>query len=300
MHAPLDDFEDVKILDNFYQTSSFFPMPVVVVSTVCASGQTNLGPYSLCFPHVISGQHAMLLIARGNSNTAENLRRTGVAALNFIPDDAKLLENCVVLGFPGESTEQKMKDSLFTLVPSKRKGPEPFPRLVAEAVQVFECSCDRSAPYEVNGLEHHYLLRIENTLMHPKWHHALLQGGEFPRLPVDYGYRDAAHFWFSPGTKPYSVNIPEGRGSTADVVRFDGNRIDPAVTWSPEACEAMVNVPRIFLKAALTGCVEAAKAQHVTVITPEFLAKLRDKRGEERPPTLFQKLQRFFSKGPLA
>lgn len=51
-----DDFTDVKILDNFYQTSCFYPMPVVLVSTLAESGQTNLGPYSLCFPHVISGR----------------------------------------------------------------------------------------------------------------------------------------------------------------------------------------------------------------------------------------------------
>jgi hypothetical protein len=33
-----DDFEDVRILDNFYQTSSYFPMPVVLVGTLAESG----------------------------------------------------------------------------------------------------------------------------------------------------------------------------------------------------------------------------------------------------------------------
>ena len=37
----LDDFEDIGILDNFYQTSSFFPMLVVLITTVSESGQTN-------------------------------------------------------------------------------------------------------------------------------------------------------------------------------------------------------------------------------------------------------------------
>ena len=104
----VDDFEDVSILDNFYQTSSFFPMPVVLVGTLAENGQTNLGPYSLCFPHVVSGQHAMMLIARGTSNTAANIRRTGRATINFIPDDRALLENCVLLRFPGETTEDIM------------------------------------------------------------------------------------------------------------------------------------------------------------------------------------------------
>ena len=58
-----NEFVDVRILDNFYQTSSFFPMPVVLVSTVAETGQTNLGPYSLCFPYIIAGEHAMILIS---------------------------------------------------------------------------------------------------------------------------------------------------------------------------------------------------------------------------------------------
>ena len=77
-----NDFVDVRILDNFYQTSSFFPMPVVLVSTLNESGATNLGPYSLCFPYVVTGgqQHSMLLICRPDSNTALNIVRTGVCS----------------------------------------------------------------------------------------------------------------------------------------------------------------------------------------------------------------------------
>ena len=57
-----NDFEDIRMLDNFYQTSSYFPMPVVLVSTLSDEGQTNLGPYSLCFPHLIAEKYAMMLI----------------------------------------------------------------------------------------------------------------------------------------------------------------------------------------------------------------------------------------------
>jgi flavin reductase (DIM6/NTAB) family NADH-FMN oxidoreductase RutF len=298
MTATDDTFEDVRILDNFYQTSCFYPMPVVLVSTLAESGATNLGPYSLCFPHIISGQHAMMLIARGNSNTANNIRRTGFAALNFIPDERALLDNCVILGFPGETTEEKMKNSIFTLEPSRRPEPGVFPQIVSEAVQVFECTWDRSHPHEVNGLEHHYLLRIDRIEMHAKWRSALLKGGEFPHLPIDYGYRDSLHFWFSHSSKPRAVDIPKGHGSAADVVLFDGNRIDPSVTWEPAACAELVNVPRIFLKTVLTGTVEAAKARGVHVITPAFLAELRDKRASEKPPTLLQKIHQYFVHRP--
>lgn len=74
-------------------------MPVVLMSTFSESGQTNIAPYSLRFPHVISGKHAMMLIARGSSNTAQNILRTGLAAINFIPDDKEYLKCCVELDF---------------------------------------------------------------------------------------------------------------------------------------------------------------------------------------------------------
>ena len=47
--APLIAIDPV---DNFYQTSSFFPMPVVAVATLNEEGETNIGPYSLCFPYL--------------------------------------------------------------------------------------------------------------------------------------------------------------------------------------------------------------------------------------------------------
>jgi len=294
-----DDFEDVKILDNFYQTSAFFPMPVVLVGTVAEDGQTNLGPYSLCFPHVISGKHAMMLIARGTSNTAANIRRTGLASLNFIPDERAYLENCVILGFPGETTAEKMKNSIFTLLPSRRDAPGagPFPQLVGESVQVFECTWDPSHPHQSHGLEHHYLLQIDRIVMHHKWRQALVSGGEFPRLPIDYGYRDSLHFWFTKGRKPWPVDLPKGHGVDVGTVLFQANRIDPDVTWEPEACAELVGVPRVFLKTVLSGCVDRAKARGVRVITPGFLHELRDKRAEERttPLSLLAKLKQVFA-----
>ena len=45
----LNGFKDLRIVDNFYQTSSFFPMPTTEIGTLSESGQTNLGSYSLCF-----------------------------------------------------------------------------------------------------------------------------------------------------------------------------------------------------------------------------------------------------------
>jgi hypothetical protein len=39
-----EKFTEIRILDNFYQTSSFYPMPVVLISTLNEDGSTNLGP----------------------------------------------------------------------------------------------------------------------------------------------------------------------------------------------------------------------------------------------------------------
>lgn len=47
----MSSFENLRIVDNFYQTSLFFPMPTVLISTLCEDGTTNLGPYSLIQPY---------------------------------------------------------------------------------------------------------------------------------------------------------------------------------------------------------------------------------------------------------
>ena len=143
------DFEPIRMLDNFYQTSAFYPMPVVLITTVSESGLTNIGPYSLCFPYIIAdqGKHAMMLVSREDSNTAMNIKRTKVCAINFIEDDKKFIENAVLLGYPGDTTEEKMKDSIFTLKPSMRENKEPnvqYPEIIEEAFQVMECTWDDS------------------------------------------------------------------------------------------------------------------------------------------------------------
>jgi flavin reductase (DIM6/NTAB) family NADH-FMN oxidoreductase RutF len=286
--ATKDPFVAVRILDNFYQTSSFFPMPVVLVSTLSESGQTNLGAYSLCFPHIIAGEHAMMLIARDSSNTAQNLLRTGLCALNFIPDKRKYVKNCVALGFPGETTEEKMAQSVFSLIPSTREPRSDesaaFPQIVEEAIQVFECTWDPSFPvkYEPESLECHFVLRIEEILLKERWRDALFEGRGFPRLPINYGYRNNLHFWFARHRRPYRVPIPKNKGSSIESVLYATSRFDDSVTWQREACAELVSVPRLFLNTVIKGCVEAAKAEGVTEITPEFLERVRDKRSRDK------------------
>ena len=140
----MEKFKDLRIVDNFYQTSSFYPMPTILISTLSPSGQTNIGSYSLCFPYYIAGKdyYAMILEARNSSNTAQNILRTKKCTLNFITDEKKYFKEAVRLGFPGDTTEEKMKDCLFTLVNSQLG--EDRPQLVEESFQVFECTWDDS------------------------------------------------------------------------------------------------------------------------------------------------------------
>jgi flavin reductase (DIM6/NTAB) family NADH-FMN oxidoreductase RutF len=285
----MEKFVSVPKLDNFYQTSAYFPMPVVLVSTVAPSGITNLGPYSLCFPHEVSGRHAMILICRNSSNTATNIRRDKVCAINFLPFSKKYMANCVVLGFPGETPEEKMKNSMFTLVPSQRTPEErtegvQYPEIVDEAFQVFECTWDETADFFENedSLEIHFVLRIDKIVMKDHWYKNLLDGKGFPIMPVDFGFRNNMNFWLSKHSKPYAKQMPKGKGQDLNTVMYQAKRTDPDITWEKEACEKLVGVPRPFLPKVMRACAEKAKEQGVTTITPEFLDKIRDKRNKEK------------------
>jgi flavin reductase (DIM6/NTAB) family NADH-FMN oxidoreductase RutF len=292
-----EDFRNVRILDNFYQTSSFFPMPVVLVCTIAKTGQMNLAPYSLCFPYsVAGGRYQMVFNNRDNSNTGMNLRRTGLCTLNFIPDNRRYLRNCVMLGYPGETTEEKMRHSMFTLLPSHRSQGErktgvTYPAIVAEALQVFECSLHS---FEIDEEIHSMrsILTIDKVLLKERWHKVLVDGRKprwgrpaaFPPLPVDYGFRNNAHFWFTKHRTPYSEAIPKSKEVSVDSVMWGITRGGFAedLDWQPEAAAKLVGIPRVFLGMVLKGIAEEARRAGVRTITPEFLETVRDKRAQER------------------
>ncbi len=281
------EFVNVRVLDNFYQTSSFYPMPVILITTIAEDGTTNIGPYSLVFPFGIADEHAMMLISRSDSNTAKNIRRTKKAMLNFIPFDKKMLKNTVRLGYPGQTAEEKLDDSIFTLSRSELENPNgPLPDIIEESIQVFDCTWDddiEAFHYDGTDGESHFLLRIDRIIMRKNWHESLISGdGKFPSLPVDYGYRDNQFFWFSEAKKPYKEPLPTGKGVNFDTIRYQADRIDPEVYWTDEACAKIVAIPRVFLKKAMTMIVEEAKKRGVTTLTPEILDEIRDKRNQEK------------------
>ncbi len=52
----MPNFKDLRMVDNFYQTSSFFPMPTILISTLDDEGNTSIGSYSWCFPYYVAGK----------------------------------------------------------------------------------------------------------------------------------------------------------------------------------------------------------------------------------------------------
>ncbi len=301
----MEEFKDLRIVDNFYQTSAFFPMPTTLVGTVSENGQTNLGAYSLCFPYYIAGKdyYAMILECRNSSNTAQNLLRNKKCSLNFIPDKKKFFKEAVRLGFPGETTEEKMKNCIFTLKEGKLGGNRP--KIIEEAFQVFECSWDdglekayldeagRLEGYEppyrnFNGITSkfgaHFILKIDKILIKSKYYNAIVGGvsaGAFPRVPVDYGYRDSTDFWYTRFKKPLREKIQAKEGDVNSVI-YAASRIDPSVKFTEGACLKLTKIPRIFLKAALTQMVEIAKEEGLTLIDEVALDFINDKRRKEK------------------
>ena len=52
----MSSFKDLRIVDNFYQTSLFFPMPTVLIGTLTEDGKPSFGPYSLVQPYYVAGK----------------------------------------------------------------------------------------------------------------------------------------------------------------------------------------------------------------------------------------------------
>lgn len=306
----MSSFKDLRIVDNFYQTSLFYPMPTVLISTLADDGTTSVGPYSLLAPYYVAGKdyYALLLNCRNSSNTAQHLLKTKKCAINFIPDDRKLFKEAVRLGWPGDTPQEKMKNCLYTFEEGLRKQADPngqYPLVIKEAYQVIECTwmdtldgADKDKPgcldgyegpyHDFNGITSkfgaHFILRIDKILMKEKYYNSIVNGvkaKDFPRVPVDYGYRDSKNFWYTKFRRPIPEILPV-RATTLQSVRYAADRIDDKIRFTDDALMKLVNVPRIFLPTALRGCVAWAKEHDVTLITEEHMNIINDKRSKEK------------------
>ena len=305
----MSSFENLRIVDNFYQTSLFFPMPTVIMSTLCEDGKTNLGPYSLVQPYYVAGKdfYAMLLSCRNSSNTAQNILRNGKCAINFIDDSPRTFKEAVKLSWPGDTTEEKMKNCNFRLEKSQieEETGEPRPMVLSDAIQVIECTwvreldhAENDLPGQLDGYEPpyhdfngitskfgaHFILKVDRILMKKQYSDAIIRGvtaKDFPPLPVDYGYRDSKNFWFHRKKRMRAELLPM-REASLDSVRYAADRIDDKIKFTDDALKRLLNVPRIFLPVALKGCVGWAKENGVELITEEHMDIINDKRSKEK------------------
>ena len=306
----MSSFENLRIVDNFYQTSLFFPMPTVVISTLCEDGSTSLGPYSLVQPYYVAGKdyYAMLLECRNSSNTAQNILRNGKCAINFITDDPKYFKEAVKLSWPGDKPEDKMPKCKFVLEKSMIEEENPSdvrPMVMSEAFQVIECTWMRNLdgadsdkageltgyepPYhDFNGITSkfgaHFILRVDKILMKKKYHDAIIngvRGKDFPPVPIDFGYRDSKNFWYCKSSK-MRAELLQMRKASLESVRYAADRVDDKVKFTDDALETVLGVPRVFLPLVLKGCVAWAKENGVTLINAEHMKIINDKRAEEK------------------
>ena len=301
----MSSFENLRIVDNFYQTSLFFPMPTVVISTLCEDGTTTLGPYSLVQPYYVAGKdyYAMLLSCRNSSNTAQNILRSGKCAINFVDDKPKTFKECVKLSWPGDKPEDKMPKCEFKLEQGQAEGERPM--VLTDAIQVIECTWVRELdnaqndqPGNLNGYEPpyhdfngitskfgaHFILKVDKILMKKKYANAIINGvraQDFPALPVDYGYRDSKNFWFHRKTRMRAELLPM-RKQSLESVRYAADRADDVVKFTDDALETILNVPRVFLPLVLKGCVEWARENNCQLITAAEMKIINDKRSKEK------------------
>ena len=305
----MSSFENLRIVDNFYQTSLFFPMPTVVISTLCEDGTTTCGPYSLVQPYYVAGKdfYAMLLSCRNSSNTAQNILRNGKCAINFVVDDKKTFKECVKLSWPGDKPEDKMPKCNFKLEKGiiEEETGEKRPLVLSEAFQVIECTWVREldgaendkagietgyeGPYhDFNGITSkfgaHFILKVDKILMKKKYSDAIIRGvtaKDFPPAPVDYGYRDSKNFWYHQHRRMHAELLPI-RKASLESVRYAADRVDDKVKFTDDALETILNVPRVFLPTVLKGCVAWAKENNVDLVTAEHMKIINDKRAKEK------------------
>ena len=301
----MSSFENLRIVDNFYQTSLFFPMPTVLISTLTETGMTTLGPYSLVQPYYDAGKeyYAMLLQCRNSSNTAQNILRTGKCAINFVDDKPETFKEAVKLSWPGDKPEEKMPKVNFRLEKSMIEEENPKdvrPMVLTDAIEVIECTWMRELdgaakdapgcttgyepPYhDFNGITSkfgaHFILRVDRILMKKRYSDAIINGvkaSDFPKLPVDYGYRDSKNFWYHRAAWRMRAELLAVRKQTIESVRYAADRADDKVKFTDDALETILNVPRVFLPLVLKGCVDWAKENNVTLITAEHMKIIND------------------------
>ena len=268
-----DQFVHIGARDNFYQSCAFVPMSFALVTTVDAEGETGIGPHALCFPFNITAPYAMMLISRGSSATAQNIRRTRRCALNYIEFDEERLRAIARLGYPGQSPAEKRSANPFTMDRSPmadRRGNPDCPAIIREAFQVFECTwedaMDLSMSADTGENEGKFVLRIDHILLKSRFRAGVEEGLNFPSMPIFMGFRARREFWFARHDAPFAVEAPKVPGMEVQSVNYLANRLDERVRFTEDACSMLTGVPRPFLKTVLEKIIADALARGATTV----------------------------------
>jgi hypothetical protein len=226
-----------------------------------------------------------MLCSRQDSNTDRHLKRAKVCALNFVEFDKAKLKKIVGLGYPGQTTEEKMADNPYTLIDSPTPGREAdgdrFPKIIKEAFQVYECVVDVEQPIRADGnTPEYFVLKIEKILMKETWQKNIADGiKHLPKMPIAYGFRDGSKFWFAELKKPFWFPTPTDKGAKEESILYEANRIDPEnVQFTREACKQLTGVPRPFIKTVLKGIIKRANEDGVALVDIDYVKKINAER----------------------
>jgi flavin reductase (DIM6/NTAB) family NADH-FMN oxidoreductase RutF len=278
-------FVSSPMRDNWYQRSSFLGSSFALITSVSEDGLTNIGPYQLSFPFEVNTGRSWMVISRNTSNTATNVWRTHKCALNFIEYDRDKIDTILKFGYPGQTTAEKMAYNTFELMDSPTPGREPderHPQILADAYQVYECTLDvkriEENPILRDSPSAHLLLNIDNILVKEKWM-AHIDGTKdsMPNIPLTYGFRGGATFWFGEVQPAYKLPIPD-MGPNHELVHYEANRMDEEVKFTWEACKQLTGIPNAFLQNVLGGIVKQAKARGITEVDEDFVLALNKER----------------------
>ena len=130
----------------------------------------------------------------------------------------------------------------------------------------------------------YFVLYIDKILMKEKYYNAIVNGvtkNGFPKVPVDYGYRDSKNFWCSRFKKPRPELLPM-RETSVSSVRYAADRLQTDVKFTDDALKMLVKVPRVFLPLVLKGCVAWAEENNCKLITEKEMTIINDKRAKEK------------------
>ena len=274
--------------NNWYQSSSYFLSSFALITSVSEDGVTSIGPYQLSFPFGVIERREVIVISRRGSNTSTNLKRVKKCAMNWVEYDRSKVKNIVDLGYPGQEPVEKMEDCPYELeeTPTEAFRDDPDrPKVIKDAFQVFECELnDNPDDFYYKGTEHteYLLLKLNNIYLKERWRNNLDLGDDMkiPNMPISFGFRNANQFWFAKHKKPFWLPTPEGKGAAHDAVMYIGNRIDPEINFTENACKQLTGVPKVFVKTVLKGIIKEAKKEGVTIIDEAFVKKVNENRNK--------------------